>query len=394
MTKYNILTVTPFLPPDTGGIANHVFNLNTRLAKIGNEISIIVPKHVNEKIIEIDKNFKQVNRLNALYLPGWPYPTLRSVSIPLDLGKKIQTIIKNGSFDIIHVHGHHYPTSWITINAAHKLGIPCVMTMHGMYALDPNVIDGRTKLEDYFNKYYFTKILSKTNAVIGTTDIIIDYAKKFGNESIKYFKISNGVDTLKFKENLKRKKEYRQKYNLDNDKLVLLFRGRFEQVKGIIEFAHSAKKLIKNNDDIEIVIVGGGSLESSLKEILKGIKHIHIFDWQPFEHIHELYIASDIFVIPSKFEAQGITLIEAMNAGLHIVYSPVGGIPETVKDYPLKTMLYDISVDEIQGVLTNLISNFSIDKISEPSQTFIQNFDWGNIATETCKVYEECLKNG
>ncbi len=391
MKNYKILTVTPHLPPDSGGIANHVFNLNINLVKLGNKVSVIAPKRITEQITELEQNFDQVFRLSSIYFPGWPYPTMRSMSIPFLMGNEIQTIIKNGNFDIIHVHGHHYPISWIAIKAAHKFGIPCVLTMHGMYGLNPNVIDGRTKIEDLFNKYYFTKILSKTTAVIGTTEIVINYAKKFGKDSIKYFKISNGVNTLQFKENLKRKEEYRHKYNIDNDKLVILFRGRFEQVKGVIEFAKAAKKITKNKN-IEIILLGGGSLESSVKEILDGIERVHMLGWQPLEQIHELYIASDIFVMPSRLEAQGITVIEAMQAGLHIVYSPIGGIPETVKGYSAKTQLNEVSVNEIHKVLTDLISNFPKQNIVKSSYSNTQNFDWSHIATETSKVYEACLK--
>jgi len=391
MTNYKILAVTPHFPPDSGGIANHVFNLNINLVKQGNKVSIIAPKGIREQITELEQNFDQVFRLSSFYFPGWPYPTMQSMSIPLKVGKEIQNIMKNGSFDFIHVHGHHYPISWIAINAAKKFGIPCVLTMHGMYALNPNVKDGRTKIEDYFNKYYFTKILAKTTAVIGTTEIVLNYAKKFGKDSIEYFKISNGVNTLQFKDNLKRKAEYRRKYNIDNDKLVILFRGRFEHVKGVIEFAKAAIKIIKNKN-IEIILLGGGPLESSVKEILNGIDRIHILGWQPLEQIHELYIASDIFVMPSRLEAQGITVIEAMQAGLHIVYSPIGGIPETVEGYSAKTQLNEVSVNEIHKVLTDLISNFSKKNNFESSNSNTQNFDWSHIATETCKVYEACLK--
>jgi len=63
MTNYKILAVTPHFPPDSGGIANHVFNLNSNLVKLGNKVSIIAPKGVREKIIELEQNFDQVYRL-------------------------------------------------------------------------------------------------------------------------------------------------------------------------------------------------------------------------------------------------------------------------------------------------------------------------------------------
>src|SRR5437870_4392872 len=103
-----ILTVTPFFPPDKSGIANHVLNLNLNLVKQGYDISIIAPKHLGDKLSAADNNFRQIFRINSFYLPGWPYHSLKSMSIPTDFGLKIRSIIQNGNFDVVHAHGHHY----------------------------------------------------------------------------------------------------------------------------------------------------------------------------------------------------------------------------------------------------------------------------------------------
>ncbi len=384
-----ILTITPFFPPHKGGLPDHVLNLNMRLAERGNDVSIVVPKHLRDRISEHYGNLK-VTRINSIYFLGWPYPTLRAISFPIDFGTKIKSIMRKGNFDIVHVHGHHYPISWLAINSAHKYGIPLALTLHGMYSLNPNVLEGRSIIEDYFNKLTFKKLLPKVNAIIGLTEKNTNYAKRFGDEYIKYFTIPNGINIGLFKENLKRKNEYRQKYGIGEDKIVILFRGRLEKVKGIIEFAEAAKKIIKDNR-IEVIIVGGGSLESNVKSILKNIDRVHIIDWQPTEMVHELYIASDIFVIPSMFEAQGITVIEAMNAGLHILYSSVGGIPETVRGYSRKTMLKEVSSDEIHNSLTRLTSEFSNNDDLDSSLTYAQQFDWNKIILDTIQVYSYCI---
>ena len=386
-TKH-VLTVTPFFPPTKGGVSIHVLQVTKNLTEIGTTISLITPK-LEKKISQYYEHFKNVYEINSFYLPGWPYPTLRSVSIPKDLGSQIKSIIRNGDFDFIHVHGHHYPFSWYAVKSAKKYEIPTVLTLHGMYALNPNVVGGKTRMENLFNKYFFKKTFSNINAVIGLTSQVTKYSKIFTNESAKYYTIPNGVDVMLYQENLKRKKEYREQYNIDKNSIVILFRGRFEHVKGILEFAKAAKNIVKN-DKIEIVIVGGGSLAASLKEVISGINRIHLFDWQPEAKIHELYIASDIFVIPSRFEALPIAIMEAMNAGLHIVYTAVGGISDILKKYPRKTLIKNISHLEIEDVLSQVISNFDIENVNE-SLSYACNFDWKNIAKDTFQVYAECI---
>jgi len=258
-----------------------------------------------------------------------------------------------------------------------------------MYSLNPNVMGGKTVIEQLINKYFLKKIFSNINAVIGLTDQVTNYARIFCNQSAKFFTIPNGVDVELYKENMNSKNEFRQQFNIGANSIVILFLGRLEQVKGIIEFAHAVKNLVKNKK-IEILIVGGGTLENKVKSILKGIERIHILPWQPVENIHQFYIASDIFVLPSKFEGVPLTIIEAMNAGLHIVYTPVGGIPEFIHDYSRKTQLNAITSEEIQNILSEIISHFSSTKNIENSLNYARKFDWKNLAHETIKVFEEC----
>lgn len=387
---HRILTVTPFFPPDVGGISTHVLNLNVNLIKEGNEISIVSPIHSGNKMKDSNEIFSHIYRINSIFLPGWPYSTLRSFSIPVDLGLKIKSVIRNGDFDIIHVHGHHYPISWMAINYAHKYGVPSILTLHGMYALNPNVLGGKSRIEDLFNKYVFTRILSKINGVIGLTEDITNYAKRLGKDTTKYFTIPNGVNTELFRKNLNKKVVYRKKYSIDENSIVVLFCGRFEHVKGIIDFVKAAKNIVTKNG-IEIIIVGGGSLYSQVKSIIDNVEHIHLFDWYPQEEIHELYIASDIFVLPSRFEALPLTIIEAMNAGLHIVYTKVGGVPEILEGYSVKTILSRGSAEEIENVVLKIISNFKAPHNMNELLDYAQKFDWRYVMNNTVNAYLECI---
>src|SRR6266511_3753541 len=162
---YRVLHISPFFPPDVGGIANSVSNLCQTLGEMGVKISILCPRKFNAtQSVEIRNPFL-VTRIRCIYLPGWPFPTLRSVSIPLDLGVSMRFILKEGRFDLVHIHGHHYPISWIGTLIASNLKIPTVLSLHGMYALNPKVLGGKTIYEEFFNRVVFSKLLSKTTAI-------------------------------------------------------------------------------------------------------------------------------------------------------------------------------------------------------------------------------------
>jgi glycosyltransferase involved in cell wall biosynthesis len=83
-----------------------------------------------------------------------------------------------------------------------------------------------------------------------------------------------------------------------------------------------------------------------------------------------------------------------MNACLHIVYTPVGGVPDILQGYSSKTMLTKPSDDEIQKALFSLIANHCILSKKDIADSFVyaQKFDWNNIAHDVTQIYRELSK--
>jgi glycosyltransferase involved in cell wall biosynthesis len=391
-----ILQVTPFFPPSIGGIASLVYNLCNSLGKLGIDIHIITSKGNNIVQTAVDNTARkiQLTEIKSIYFPGWPYPTLRNFSIPRDFGIKIDSIIKNSAFDIVHVHGHHYPICWLAVRSAHRHKIPTVLSLHGTYALNPKTLGGKSPLEDLFNKYIFRNFLSKCDLVIGGTNQVIEYAQNYSSHHDKFRIVPNGVNTQDYINNLLRKKEYRSKYHIDQEKIVLLFVGRFDESKGALEFARAIKLLFQYHDAFEVVIVGKGNLEPEIRTCLKGLEHINIINWQPADKIHEIYIASDIYILPSKFEGLPLSIIEAMNANLYIIFSNVGGVRDILQGYSKKSMLIDSTPEEISKTIIDVYNRNSNNVVDNKSLSYAQTFDWSTIAKNVSLIYKElmCLK--
>ena len=382
-----ILHITPFYPPSFGGISTHVSHLAKLTIDSGNDFFVICPK---DKTSTQKEDPQSICRISSIFLPPWPYPTLQSVSIPLNLGYSINKFMKEVKPDIVHVHGHHYPICWAGLIISKRQRIPNVLTLHGMYALNPAKVEGQTKFEEFFNNTVFKFLLNHTSAVIGLTNRITTYAYRYGkNKRTAYYTIPNGIETLPYKVNQSKKLLYRKKYGIKDNSIVILFRGRFEEVKGILEFCTAIIKLLESfSEKIEIIIVGDGTLKGKVNSIVKDKSQIHLLGWQPKSLIHELYILSDIFVMPSKFEALPITIVEAMNAGLHIVYTPVGGIVEILDPYSNKTQINGPTVDHIYYGLKQVISNSNYTRSDIESRKYAESLDWNSIFPNIFNIYQ------
>jgi glycosyltransferase involved in cell wall biosynthesis len=388
--------VTAFYPPHIGGIEYHVETLSKYLSNEGHKIAVLTSCYSDKTTLYHQKsNNIEVFKLKAIYPSGLLYSSLSSQAFTFYTRKAIEYIVEKQKIDIIHVHGHHYYLTLRTIDIARDLKIPSVLTLHGLYALDPpKLIAQRT--EEIFNHTLFRRALSKVNAVIGLTPKVTNYARRYGPSSRVYFTIPNGVDFHIFNRNRKNRVKYQRKYQISERKKIVLFRGRFSSVKGVLELAEAAKLVLQKDNSFYFVFVGDGPLAEKLSEILKSIKaNSKIINWTPADKIYEIYIASDLFILPSKSEALPLTILEAMAAQLPIITTRVGGIPEVLENYPFKSYLNRLSPLEICNKIIEAFSSPQYACAVTPTQIlprYLEPFDWNNICFQVIEIYQNIQK--
>ena len=386
---HRVTIVTPFYPPDPGGIAVHVYELVNRLTSFGikcqvitcirNSRSLYCMKRINDNL-----DIVSVNSVTPISFPE----TMRSFRVPF-YGTFIKDIIHSFDPDVIHLHGHHYPINWLVAFDQKLNDIPKILTVHGVYALNPYRVGGKTVIEEIFNQTFLRLFLSKIDGIIALTRTIARYISHYTRKPI--FIIPNGINANIFRENLDRKMEYRKSYGLPEDKKVILFRGRFNHVKGIIEYSKAATILSRLRSDVYFLAVGDGPLKPLITKIFERYINGRVISWTPYERIHELYIASDVYVLPSKWEAFGITLLESMAANLVIVATNVGGIPDVLDRYPKKVLIYPpITKSVLHGIINAL--KMTDEQYQQKSQDILRRYYWENITRKVIYSYTRYLK--
>jgi len=390
MNKVRRVTiVTPFYPPDPGGIAVHVYELVNRLTPFGIKCQVIKCTCDSRSLHWIKKVSDKLEIVGVNSVTPINFPeTMKSFRIPF-YNIFIRDVIRSFDPDIIHLHGHHYPINWFVAFDWKLNDIPKILTVHGMYALNPYSVGGKTVIEEIFNQTFLRLFLSKVDSIIALTRTIARYISHYTRKPI--FIIPNGVNVSIFRENLDKKMEYRKNHDLPEDKKVILFRGRFNYVKGIIEYSEAAAILSRLRDDVYFLALGDGPLKPLVIKIFERYINGRVMSWVPYDRVHELYIASDIYVLPSRWEALPITLLESIAAGLVIVATNIGGIPDVLDRYPSKFLIYPPTT---KSVLCGIIDALEIVK----EKTFVKNHDvlkhyeWNGIASKIVRLYTYLLK--
>lgn len=115
----------------------------------------------------------------------------------------------------------------------------------------------------------------------------------------------------------------------------VLFLSRLEKEKGIAEFLDAVPALVARHPALEICIAGSGNYEDTARThpaILAHRKNISFCGYVRGHEKRDLLAKSDIFVFPSYSEGCPIAVPEALAAGLPLVYTPVGALPDFLEN--------------------------------------------------------------
>jgi glycosyltransferase involved in cell wall biosynthesis len=153
-------------------------------------------------------------------------------------------------------------------------------------------------------------------------------------ETLPIRAFNRGIDLERY-EDIPSREEMRLRLGLPADGRLIVFLGRLLEGKGICVLLDVFGRLQSEFADIELVIVGGGSLDAWLARKVADVEwghKIHALGLRSFKEVPQVLSACDLFCLPSFAEGLPKSVIEAMAAGLPVVATSVGGIPDVVRD--------------------------------------------------------------
>lgn len=184
--------------------------------------------------------------------------------------------------------------------------------------------------------------------------------KRFSNYKENQLKIINNWATpSKFLE-IGAKRIKTEKTSSNKNYINILYVGWLEEQKGVIELLDASIKLIKNGYKIKLNLVGSGNL---FRDILQRIKKLNLEEsiilsgWVKHEDLQSHYEKADIFVIASYAEGMPNVLIEAMSCGLVPITTPVGSIPDYIKDNINGLFVEPKDINSIYKAIEKIVSH-------------------------------------
>jgi glycosyltransferase involved in cell wall biosynthesis len=209
------------------------------------------------------------------------------------------------------------------------------------------------------------------------------YFKKYGLRDDQLSFAPHAIDNSRFEKDCSEEAgDLRRSLNIKNDELLILYAGKFDYVKNV-ELLLSAF-INFNKDNIKLLLVGNGELESELRKLAaKGnSSNIHFLDFKNQSYMPVLYQAADLFCLPSLSETWGLAINEAMACGLPVLTSDkVGCAADLVKEGYNGAIFRSNQRDDLADKLARLINSKAIlQEYGNNSKNLIKSSSFENVA--------------
>lgn len=242
------------------------------------------------------------------------------------------------------------------------------------------------------NHAEFRKEISSVNKVITVSNFIsrgINKCMSQEKENVQAIVLRNCTNVKKFNVNnyKQERNKLRDKYNIKNNELVIMFTGRPVPQKGIKELLIAFKKLCNRYNNVKLVIVGNSGFgkeiktdfDNKLEEISESIKDKVIFTG--FIHnskMPQIHAMADIAVIPSIYDDPApLVVMECMASGLAVITTDSGGIPEYVGENNCVSIIRDENIIiNLEEALEKLVIDERYRKtLGENAHNYAQQFN-------------------
>lgn len=227
--------------------------------------------------------------------------------------------------------------------------------------------------------------LRKTTILTGLSNFLLERAKRYGYNGTEVL-LPNGVDIDLFLRVISKdeKTALEAKLEKKTDEKYLITVSRLTKKNAVDDIISALKYLPEN---VSLIIVGAGVEGNKLQELVTKedlITRVKFIGSVEYKNLPLYLSVSDVFVRPSRSEGFGNSFIEAMAAGIPVVATPVGGIPDFLSDK--KTGVF-CSPDNPKSIAEAVMYYFNSPTeknviVNNAKELVVREYGWGKIAKD------------
>ncbi|KAF4616933.1 hypothetical protein D9613_008707 [Agrocybe pediades] len=387
MEPISIAMISDFFHPAVGGVENHIYMLSANLIRKGHKVIVITHSHQPDRV-----GIRWLlPSLKVYYIPFLPIASSATLPNFFTSLPYLRTILLREHIHLIHAHASLSSIGHEGILHSHLMGIRTVFTDHSLFGFDDAASILTNKL--------MVGTLKNVDAVIcvshtGRENTVLRGELFERNEDDpnvlelrkSVYVIPNSLIAEQFKPSIQP----------PSDTITIVFLSRLAYRKGIDLLVATAPRICAMFPNVNFVVGGDGPklielLQMREKHLLQD--RIELVGSVRHKDVLSVLSRGAIYLNTSLTESFGIAILEAACAGLYVVSTRVGGVPEILPE-DMISFAKPEEEDIIRAVseAIKIVQDGKHDPIRahERIKTF---YNWEDVATRTEKVYETVLKS-
>src|SRR5574341_625510 len=391
--RLHILHIVPYFNPAWayGGPVHFAYELNTRLVERGHDVLIYTTDALDatrrspsgEQVIDGVKVRRFPNLSNKL---AW-----NRLFIPLGFGRGLPRLMSR--FDVIHLHEFRTLQNVFALPGLRKYDLPYIVMPQG--GLPPEL--GRTAIKHVYDTLYGRRLLQNASRLHALTDMERQQYLALGVADQRIIIIPNGIDVTAFDFEVDIP-AFKRQHGIPEGRPVVGFLARLNRIKGPEFLVEAFARVLQYQPDAILMLVGpDDGVETEIQAqidqlgIREAVRFIgYIGDSQTKA---AAYRASDIYVLPSRYEIQGITVMEALlNATPTITTDQCGLASRLITDGVARSVQFG-NVEQLVEHIVDMLA----DPVKAKTQAecgrrlMVQNYNWDTLTDQWIEVYRICI---
>lgn len=288
---------------------------------------------------------------------------------------KVKSYAKEMKIDLIHLHtgkGHGIGV-WSSVFGS---DLPLVLSKRTDFPIKNNA----------FSKFKFNYPgIKKILCVSSKIKEIIDQDLSDTSRSITVY---SGIDLNKFK--FEKKFFFHEMFHLPHHIKLVGNTSAIADQKDYFTFVKTAKEVVSNRSDVRFLIIGTGPMEKQIKDFVTelGMEEFVLFTGF-LNNLHEVLFNLDVFLITSKTEGLGTSILDAHACHVPVVGTDAGGIGEIVIDQKTGSLC---PIGDAKMLAIKVNERLEDCNLYE-ARNFILNFSKTVTAEKTFETYKSILES-
>lgn len=326
---------------------------------------------------------RSYDQLDASYSPPdvktnyYDFPALPLVSRPINGWMAARALLP-------HVHSFApdlifscflYPDGYAALKIGKALGVPVVVMSIGS---DIN------RIGDPISAMHTRRVLREADFLVTVSGDLRLKAVAMGAPPERTRAVINGCDLSIFY--VRDRLEARRKLHIDQAAEVVVYMGRMDVRKGLLELVEAAASLHSERPNLHVYLVGEGPDKPLIESAIQAhnaASYIHTLPGCAFDDVAVWMAAADLVTLPSYMEGCPNVVLEALACGRPVVATNVGGIPEILSSESGELVPPRDSAALAQALVSVLDRSWDAHAVSARGSR-----SWETVAAELLEVFE------